>query len=280
MENPTKAATALNDANPAARAALQALTQPYTRDDFTKKRGEDVIQFLLDIQIAHKQREHDAVKTWGDSCKYAPLVWDTGIGYQIQAQYMLQHGDAIAHDTYMTGFHHDPTYKRYPWYSGLEELPRTCWDVPWIEHNRMEGKPYFVYETQIEQPAKYRAEFPMRIASLGAIQDWDAVCWHLFGQIPDANDKNYYNGWMDSTDAGGHPQGYHFQKDEVQMSAMKAAAEVFKGGLLPPRAESDEVHLRAKKPLRPGKHDLRKILRRQRQEDDADHLPLRRSPPD
>ena len=167
------------------------------------------------------------MKTWGDSCKYAPLVWDTGIGYEIQAQFMQQHAGAIAHDTYMTGFHHDPTAKRYPWYSGLEELPRTCWDVPWIEHNRMEGKPYFVYETQIEQPAKYRAEFPMRIASLGAIQDWDAVCWHLFGAIPDAKAVNPYDGWMDVTDAGGHPQGYHFRKDEVQMSAMKSGSGGF-----------------------------------------------------
>ena len=234
MEGATKSAVAVNDANPATRAALTGMAQQYTRDDFAKRRGEDVIQFLLDLWIGHKQREHNAVKTWGEACKFNPLLWDTGIGYQIQSQYLHQHADAIAHCTYVTGFHHDPTYKRYPWYSALEDLPRMCWDVPWIEHNRMEGKPYLVYETQIEQPAKYRAEYPMRIAALGAIQDWDGVCWHLFGQIPDAGDKNYYKGWMDVTDAGGHPQGYHFQKDEVQMSAMKAAAEVFKGDLLPP----------------------------------------------
>ncbi|MBC7807702.1 MAG: hypothetical protein H7145_16335, partial [Akkermansiaceae bacterium] len=234
MGEPTRIDAALNDANPLARRAVQGLSQKYTRDDFARARGEGVIAFLLDLWVSHKKREADAVKALGKSMRLSPLVWDTGIGYEIQSQYLHQQADAVAHDTYVTGFHHDPAHKRYPWFSGLEEQPRLCWDKPWVEQNRVEGKPYFVYETQIEQPAKYRAEYPMRIAALGAIQDWDIVCWHYFGSVPDSTQPKPYEKTMDYTTAGGHPQGYHYQFDEVQMAAMRTAAAVFTQGLLKP----------------------------------------------
>ncbi len=234
MGEPTRSDAALNDANPAAKLAMARLGQKYTRDDFARARGADVIAFLLEIQIAHKQREAAAVKALGKSTRLAPLVYNTGIGYEIQSQYLHQQADAVAHDTYVTGFHHDPTHERYPWYSGLEELPRLCWDKPWVEQNRVAGKPYFVYETQIEQPTKYRAEYPMRVAALGAIQDWDIVCWHYFGITPDSSKPTPYVKAMDYTIAGGHPQGYHYEYDEVQMSAMRGAAAVFTRGLLKP----------------------------------------------
>jgi hypothetical protein len=203
-------------------------------DRFNRTRGGDVIEFLTDLWIQHKQHEADAMKSWGKSLRASPLVWDTGIGYDMPTQFMQQHADAIAHDTYITGFHHDRSHRRFPWFSGLEELPRLAWDHPWVEQNRYEGKPFLVYETQIEQPAKYRAEYPMRVASLGAIQDWDAVNWHYFGPTPDSSVAHPYERPLDITIAGGHPQGYHYQYDEVQMSAMRAASEIFKQGLLKP----------------------------------------------
>lgn len=210
----------------------EGISQRYTADDFKTQRGRDVIEFLLQIWLVSKQEQQALTKTLGKSMKSAPLVFDTGIGYEIQAQYIQQQADAVAHDTYITAFQHDPKSRRFPWFSGLEEQPRLYWDVPWVEHNRVEGKPYLIYETQIEQPAKYRAEYPMRIAALGAIQDWNAVCWHYFGGVPDAAQPKPYERAMDYTlaHAGAHPQGHHYQFDEVQLSAMKAAAEIFKNG--------------------------------------------------
>ena len=225
----------LNDANPLAMESLKAVGSTLTRENFTEARGRDVIQFFLDIWIAHKQRLDSEVKKFGKAAQLAPLVWDTGIGYEIQAQYMQQQAGAVAHDSYITGFHHDPAHKRFPWFSGLEELPRLAGGQPWIEQNRVEGKPYLVYETQIEQPAKYRAEFPLRLATLGSIQDWDAVCWHYFGAPPDSTKPQSYDRQMDYTSTEWHhPQGYHYQYDEVQMSAMKAASEIFRTRLLDP----------------------------------------------
>lgn len=223
----------LNDANPIARKALEALSGGATREQFTAARAQDVIAFLLEIWIAHKERLAAAVKSMGQSTRLAPLVWDTGIGYEIQSQYLQQHADAVAHCSYITGFISDPTHRRYPWLSGLDEQPRICGDVPWLEHNKIEGKPFLVYETQIEQPAKYRSEYPLRLTALAAIQNWDAINWHYFGQSVDLSQKEPYTQPMDYSPSGvGHPQGYHYQFDEVQMSVMRVAAEIMKHGLL------------------------------------------------
>jgi len=204
----------------------------YTVDDFATQRGRDVIEFLLELWIGAKREQHQLVKSLGKSMRLSPLVWDTGIGYEIQAQFMQQHADAISHCTYITGFHLDSTTRRFPWFSGLEEPPRIFWNVPWVEHNRHPSKPYLVYETQMEQPSKFRAEYPLRIAALAAIQDWDAVCWHYYGGVPDSTQPAPYSKALDYTQSHStaHPQGYHYQFDEVQMSAMRAAAEVFKNG--------------------------------------------------
>ncbi len=213
----------------------QGVKQQYGVNDFNRQRGGDVIEFLLQKWLGHKQREAEALKAFGKSIRLGTLLWDTGIGSEIQAQFLHQQADAVAHCTYLNGFHHDPGHKRYPWYSGLEELPRMAWDQPWLEQNKIEGKPFFVYETQIHNPAKYRAEYPMRVAALGAVQDWDVVVWHYFGQVPEDTLRTPYLHAMDYTVAGkNHPQGLHFQYDEVQQSAMVAAGAIFRQGLLQP----------------------------------------------
>jgi hypothetical protein len=258
MGGATSSAAALNDANPVARAALTGLKQEYRREDFSRRRGEDVIAFLLDLQLAHKRREAAAVKSWGRSTKLCPLVYDTGIGYQVQSQYLHQVADAVAHDAYVNGT--GPAYeapdlskitderaRMYaqldkerisanagPWVNWLLKPPGISQGVPWLEHNRVEGKPFFCYETQIQQPAKYRADFPLRVAALAAVQDWDWVCWHYFSPGDDtATDPRPYDRPMDIT-TGGHPQGYHFTYDEVQNAMMRAAGRMFRGFALAP----------------------------------------------
>ena len=202
--------------------------------DFNKRRMADVTRFLLELWIEHKRAEAAAVQSWGKSLSKSPLVWDTGIGWSLQTQFMHQHADAVAHATYMNGTHHpDPTHKRYPWYSALEELPLLAWDKPWLEQNRTPGKPFFVYENNIMQPAKYRGEHPVRMVHLGAIQDWDAIITHYWGFPVDPSESEPYTRPMDYT-LGGHPQGYHFQYDSVLQSAMTVLAEVFKHGHIDP----------------------------------------------
>src|SRR5687768_8897025 len=104
MAGATNVKASMNDANPIAAQALESLKQEYKREDFAEQRARDVVAFFLDIQIAHKNREAAAVKSWGKSTRLSPLIYDTGIGYEIQSQYMHQQADAIAHDAYVNGW--------------------------------------------------------------------------------------------------------------------------------------------------------------------------------
>lgn len=228
----------LTGMDPQARRQLEASFPQtelgWSRDDFVRQRGADVLEFFVSLQLAHKQRLAAALETMGKSCKLGPVVFDTGIGYEIQSQYMHQHAEAVAHDAYINGFTENKLNPRYPWYSGLDEWPRIAQDVPWLEHNRVEGKPYLCYETQIMQPAKYRAEFPLRLLALASIQDWDAICWHYWGKVPDiTTSERPFDRAMDKT-VGWHPQGYHYTYDALQNSVMRAAAYAFRNQALAP----------------------------------------------
>ena len=223
----TPATTAINDTNPAALEMLKGLKGDYTRDDFARTRGADVVEFMCDLWISHKQREMARLKTWGRSTRLSPTLWDCGNCFQVQAAWMFQHSDAVGACAYVKGMGHDPSTARYPFWSGLESPPRMCWDVPWLEGSSIVGKPTFVYETQIDNRTKYRAEFPARIAAMGAIQDWDIVNWHVFGLQYDASQSAPFVQPL---------QIYHdyfgYGNDEVQCAAMKSAAAVFTQGLL------------------------------------------------
>ncbi|MBD3345498.1 MAG: hypothetical protein GF401_10590 [Chitinivibrionales bacterium] len=215
--------------------SAEAEKQQYDPAFFNEKRGGDVIEFLLDLWITHKQREVDAIRNEGEAIKRAPVVWENGVGWGMPTQYMQQHADVISHDSYWNGtFQTDPNHKRFPWSSQLEELPKISWDKPWLEQNRMEGKPFFVYETGYMQPGKYRAEYPMTLARTGAIQDWDVICWHYWGWPQDTTQEEPYNKPMDYATKKQFTQGYHFQFDEVYNSSLKAAATIFTRGHLKP----------------------------------------------
>ncbi|MCL1888358.1 MAG: hypothetical protein FWF96_05760 [Kiritimatiellaeota bacterium] len=265
MAGATKGAVAINDASAHAAEALRALEQDYKREDFSRARGGDVLEFFTGLHISHKQREAAALKPLGKSLTLCPMVFDTGIGYEIQSQYLHQHADAVAHDAYVNGTGPslesqmkkrdgvaDPHRRNLAtqdaerisvntpdglWVNWLLKPPGIHQGVPWLEHNKIEGKPYLAYETQIQQPAKYRADFPLRIAALASIQDWDWICWHYFGGGAENNliddPARHFHKAMDVT-VGSHPQGYHFTYDAVQNAQMKAASAIFRNHLVKP----------------------------------------------
>jgi len=231
---------AINDANPAALAVLAGVgKQKFTREDFTLRRGEDVIEFLVQMELRYKTHFRDEVKKWGKSLALSPLVLDTGNGYQIQAVHLLQQGDAMAMCSYMWGVATDRQQPRFPFVSGLEEQPRLAMGIPWLEIGRVPGKPFFVYEFQTSNPDKYRAEIPFRIATLGAIQDWDIIGWHLFGRPNDPDQPEPYGKALAMNHSGksGSIEGVHFKNDLVEAAAMKTAGAIFTSGALDPVAK-------------------------------------------
>ena len=222
MRDASRPAT-INDPNRLIENAFKGSDDTYARKDFTDQRASDVLEFFTRMVLRNKKEEEKAFRTWGKSCRLGPLLYDTGIGSQIQCTYLHSRFDAVTQCTYVNGQHHVRDHKRFPFNSALENVPRVCWDVPWVEHNRIKGKPFFVYETQIKTTAKYRAEFPMEMAALGSIQDWDIINWHSYGPGPDATQERPNERPIEV----GSSLSLHYSGDEVQLSAMRAASEIF-----------------------------------------------------
>ena len=222
----------LNDTNPQARAKLDSVETKYGRDDVTAHRSRDVNEFFATLLLGHKKRVADAFKQTGKAARLSPLLWDTGMGFDGINQLMHQNADAVSYCAYIGGVTDDESSKRYPWNSGLEEPPRICKNVPWLEHNKVEGKPFFVYETNIGSPAKYRAEFPFRLLFLATIQDWDVVMWHSLsgGYWWDREDP--IDGPLSSPGQGAAQ--FNFQHDELLISAIHTAGKMFTGLHLTP----------------------------------------------
>jgi hypothetical protein len=231
MRNAAKVG-ALNDANPQAEAKFDGVATEYGRDDVNAHRARDVNEFFAGLILGSKQRLAAAFKENGKSTRLSPLLYDTGIGYDGVCQLLHQNADAVSHCAYIGGVTHDEGNGRYPFYSGLEEPPRLCLDVPWLEHNKVEGKPFFCYEVNIGSPAKFRAEFPYRLLFLATIQDWDIVCWHTLSGGYKWNAPDPFEGPISSP--GPAAVQFNFQHDEVLISAIRAAGEMFKGLSLAP----------------------------------------------
>ncbi len=236
-----------------AEAAAGNPAQKFTRDDFARERGEDVMAFFVDLHVSSKRREAVAFKKLGRSTALCPLAWDTGIGYEIQAQWLHQNADMSSHDAYVNGWgwprKRPESFKdeqcRWlwdveteavkanagPWNDWLRKPPGIAQGVPWLEHNKAPKQPYMGYETQIQQPAKYRADYPLRLAALASIQDWDGIAWHYYAPPSGIADPQKWVSSMDVT-VGGHPQGYHYTFDEVQTAQMRAAGLIWRQELL------------------------------------------------
>lgn len=225
---------AVNDANPAALAALSAAKQALNRDDFSRVRASDVIRFFSDLHVAYKVDMKDYAKTLGKSLKLSPMLLDTGDGFRTQAVWLHQHGDASTMCTYLWQTAWDRQQRRFPYLSGLDEPPRTAMGIPWAETARIPGKPFFIYEFQQNNPDKYRAEVPYRIAAVGAVQDWDIINFHLFGRPNDPAEATPYNKRLNYSHAGegGSIEGVHFKNDEVYTAALKGAGLMFRSGTL------------------------------------------------
>ncbi len=231
LARPMEGDPVLSDANPAITESLKAREAGYSRDDFTRQRGADVIAFANELIISHKQRLEKALETMGKGCRLCPTVYDSGNSFRIQSAYMHQFADAVSTCSYTKGMGHDPNDKRFPFFSQLDDSPRTSWGVPWFEQSTALNKPHFVYETNIDNRTKYRAEYPLRVAALASIQDWDIVVWHTYpGRDKELEDRDK------PFDRRVHAGFDYFtiRGDEVYIAALRAAGEIFIHRLVPP----------------------------------------------
>ena len=206
--------------------------------DFSKARGGDVVKFLTQLLLEHKKRVYAAMRSVGKpgiGISVVPIVFDTGYSFSPQSIYVNSFGDALCVNTYVSQIALDPKHPRYPFKSLLEEPPCLAYDDPWVEQNRLADKPTFIYENMVLNPDKYRAEYPYLLIALAAIQDWDVINFHYYGH-PEADlfTSTQPFSKMLRPDNGYSCQGLIFKYDEVFVSAMKIAGEMFKTFALAP----------------------------------------------
>lgn len=252
LAKPTSGELSINDTNPEVLERLTVRDQQFTRDHFTRQRGADVIRFAHELIISHKQRLDAAVRTFGKSCRLSPMVYDSGNDFSIHAAWMHQHADAVSTCSYTKGMGHDPQARRFPFYSQLEDSPSTAWDVPWFEQSTALNKPHFVYETMIDNRTKYRAEYPLRVATLASIQEWDIVIWHTYP----GNDAKMDTPEQPFSRTIVHGFDYFTVRgDEVLIAALRAAGEMFVRHLVPPAPQPRQFVFGSESLYDPGTMD-------------------------
>ena len=89
LASPTQPAAALNDANPNLAEQLKVIEQAYGRDDFTRQRGADVVEFFTQLTIAHQPA--DRRRAQHDGQELPPLA--DGVG---QRQRLPHPGGPVA----------------------------------------------------------------------------------------------------------------------------------------------------------------------------------------
>jgi hypothetical protein len=200
------------------------------------ERGRDVMRFLTDMNVDYKRDLEKTFRAQGlpdKGCSVVPLVWDTQFSELAFSQYVLSHSALTTNGFYLDMTKHNPATPTFPFDSALREPPTIngC-----VESRCVKDKPAVVYEHMIFCPEKYRAEYAYRVLALTAIQDFDVVDFHYYGHpnfFPTQRNP-YTNARLQYMLGAEDTYGLSMREDEVLMSTIKLAGEIFKGGYLKP----------------------------------------------
>lgn len=111
---------------------------------------------------------------------------------------------------------------------GTDLAPAGPWDMAWIETRNtlykgafvsaFEGQPVVISEYNHHFPNEYQAEFPITIATYGALQDWDGIVVHEYAATAARGDS--VNSF------------FQFYNNPVLLAQMPVASRVFRDGLV------------------------------------------------
>jgi len=218
---------------------VQFVQRKYGPKDFPPQRAADVVRFLMETSVESKQAAAAVFRAQGRpglGCRIVPLLFDTGYSGAVLPLYLHAQADAVAVGTYLDMSTHDPTRATFPFASGLTSPPGFN---AWLDGRRVLGKPTFVYEVMCFNPQKYRVEFPYRLLAMASVQDYDVVDYHFYGHplpvpsVPNPYGRHRHQYLPRPRRPGGRSKAFnsvHMRTDEVLMSAVRLAGEIFKSG--------------------------------------------------
>jgi hypothetical protein len=204
--------------------------------DYPESRGSDIVAFILDRYNRTNDRFVAFVRGLGEpgrGISVAPICHDTFFQPVLQWHYSASRGDFMCGGMYFTEVDSDPQNPLRPWHAPLTSPPR----LYQLDTVTVADKPFVIYETNIFRPSRYRADFPMRLATYGSWQDWDGIFFYVWtdGVIKRiATDEDHARQPLEYRAASHIWHGIVFGTDEVLLSQMRVAGEVFKRFLLRP----------------------------------------------
>jgi hypothetical protein len=143
-----------------------------------KPRGDDLMRFLIETESnfgAEMVAFCRAQAPKGVGINVAPISLDTQ--YRPSATWLYSHTTGPAQASKDSGLVN--SFGMYLW--GLTPLADEPPGIYVMDNHTVEGMPTYIYETNQARPNRYRAEFPFRLAAMGAWQDWDAINLHYWG---------------------------------------------------------------------------------------------------
>ena len=201
--------------------------------DYPDARVEDFTAFAVDLVTAWTERFIAHVRSHAsdpdNGVAVATLIADTLHVPNLPNYRAATGGTGAAISTYpapqqfLPGGSRDADAERFPW----DPLVTKRHGLRIFDHARPAGMPLVVYETNYNGFGLYDAEYPWIMAGYAAWQDYAGVFWHNFNHPGPSDIPDPYG------DEAFAYQEFEIWGDEVYSSALRAAGEAFKRGLLP-----------------------------------------------
>ena len=232
-----------------AGAPMEIVQKGKTRwqDLYPGKRGKDVVQFACFLYKDYHRRFKASVRKFGHGIAQVPIFPSGSFERAFSQYYAASEGDVTAGGSYSFAPRPWEVKKddpHYPFQVRVNSFPN--YGQP-IDITRLADKPYLIYECNAYRRDPYRVEMPMRVALTLIQQDADGAFWfhwdsrgHL-GKL--SSDQDYAKARLPYADSSYFNASIILATDEVLLTAIKSAGEIFKSGRLPPPTDPVEVVL-------------------------------------
>ena len=223
----------LGDGESLRRGTVEPGTESPDGEKFGPARVKDFSAFAVELVTSWTRRFEAHVRGHASSpdrgVAVAAINADTIHVPHLGNFYAARSGTSVAVSTYpapqqfLPGGGRDEEAPRFPW----DPLVSQPFGLRMFNSARPAGVPLFVYETNYNGFALYDAEYPWTMAAFAAWQNHAGVFWHNFNH---PGPRDIPAPWGDVSFAY---REFEFWGDEVFSSALLAAGEAFKRGLLP-----------------------------------------------
>lgn len=137
--------------------------------NFSYKRANDLMRFVNNLTLSYFKEFESEVRKEGLK---VPLLYSTiseASAYLPSAQKSLSQGNIASFSRYLFGYN----------FSHLKKSD-SLYHNPFIfaNYGGELNKPVIIYEANIHKPAFYRSTFPIMLAVIASLQDWDALIFH------------------------------------------------------------------------------------------------------